>query len=147
MQRRISKRRELSTAIGLTASGRIYKRHFDHVIRGPDTVEVRKQLGRRIRRPMIVIWDRLQAPRSKEVKAYLAEHREIVVGWLPPYAPELNPEEGCHGNVKQGMRNAAPETVDEIRRGADRGFARLRHRPDLILGFFHHAGYRMKRLT
>ena len=147
MQRRVSKRRELSTAIGLTASGRIYKRHFGHAIRGPDAVRFLEHLGRRVGRPMIVIWDRLQAHRSREVKAYLAEHREIIVEWLPAYSPELNPEEGCHGNVKQGMRNAAPEDVEEIRRHANRGFARLRHRPDLILSFFHHAGYRMKRLT
>lgn len=147
MQRRVSKRRELSTAIGLTVSGRIYKRHFDQAIRGPDAVAFLEHLRRRIGGPLIVVWDRLQAHRSQEVKAYLAEHREIVVEWLPPYAPDLNPEEGCHGNVKQGMRDAAPETVAEIRRHADRGFARLRRRPDLILGCFHHAGYRMKRLT
>ena len=28
--RRISKRRELSTVIGLTLSGKLYKRHFEH---------------------------------------------------------------------------------------------------------------------
>jgi hypothetical protein len=45
------------------------------------------------------------------------------------------------------MRDALPESEAEIRRQADRGFARLRRRPDLVLGFFHHAGLRVKRLT
>jgi transposase len=81
------------------------------------------------------------------VKAFLGEHPEIDVEWLPPYAPELNPEEGCHGNVKDRMKGATPETEAEIREQADRGFARLRRRPDLLLGFFHHAGLRIKRLT
>jgi hypothetical protein len=36
--RRVSKRRELSTVIGLTLSGRIYKRHFEHAICGEDIV-------------------------------------------------------------------------------------------------------------
>jgi transposase len=78
---------------------------------------------------------------------FLAEHPELDVEWLPKYAPDLNPEEGCHGNVKGRLSNATPETEEEIRPQADRGFARLRRRPDILLGFFHHAGLRVKRLT
>ena len=94
-----------------------------------------------------MIWDRLQVHRSAEVKSYLGEHPEITVEVLPSYAPDLNPEEGCHGSVKRQFLNATPETPQQLRSQANRGFARLRQRPDLILGFFHHAGYRVKRLT
>jgi transposase len=145
--RRVSKRRQVSTAIGLTLSGRIYKNHFDHAIHGADMVRLLRHLRSRVCGPMILIWDRLQVHRSKPVKSFLAEHPEIDVEWLPAYAPELNPEEDCHGNIKQHMRNASPETEAEIRLQADRGFARLRRRPDLLLSFFHHAGLRVKRLT
>jgi hypothetical protein len=44
------------------------------------------------------------------------------------------------------MLNATPETEAEIREQANRGFARLRRQPDLLLGFFHYAGLRVKRL-
>lgn len=147
MLKRASERRVPSTAIGLCLSGRIYKRHFERAIRGPDSVAFLEHLRRRVGGPMIVIWDRLQAHRSRGVKAYVAGHRDLIIEWLPPYAPNLNPEAGCHGNVKRGMENAIPESVEEIRRHADRGFARLRPRPDLILGFFRHAGYRVRQLT
>jgi transposase len=40
--------------------------------------------------------------------AYLAEHPAIHVEWLPPCAPDINPEEFCHGNVKTRMKNAMP---------------------------------------
>jgi transposase len=145
--RRISKRRQVSTAIGLTITGRVYQKHFDHAIHGEDTVAHLEHLGRHVPGPKVIIWDRLQAHRSKVAKAFLAEHPEIDVEWLPAYAPELNPDEGCHGNVKNGMKGATPETEREIREQANRGFARLRRRPDLLLGFFHHAGLRIKRLT
>ena len=76
----------------------------------------------------------------------MAAHPEMAVEWLPPYAPDLNPEEGCHGNVKQHLRNAAPLNSRDIRAQVDRGFARLRRRPDLILGFFRHAGLDVNQL-
>jgi transposase len=145
--RRVSKRRQVSTAIGLTTSGRICTRHFDHAIHGEDTVAHLEQLGRQVQGRKVILWDHLQAHRSAVVKTYLAKHPEIDVEWLPPYAPELNPEEGCHGNVKERIRNATPETASEIRAQVNREFARLRRRPDLLLSFFHHAGLRVKRLT
>jgi hypothetical protein len=52
---RVSKRRELSTAIGLTRSGRISKRHFDQAIHGPGVVVFLGHLRRPIKGPMIVI--------------------------------------------------------------------------------------------
>jgi transposase len=145
--RRVSKRRQVSTAIGVSTSGGIYKKHFDHAIHGEDTVAHLEHLCRQVPGAKILIWDRLRAHRSAVVKAFLAEHPEIDVEWLPPYAPELNPEEDCHGNVKQRMRNATPETEADIREQANRGFARLRRRPDLLLSFFRNAGLRVKRLT
>ena len=145
--RRVSKRRELSTAVGLTLSLRVYTRHFDHALRGPDAVAVLRHLRCRVGRPLIVVWDRLNAHRSPEVRAYLAEHPDVGVEWLPPYAPDLNPEEGCHGNVKQRLRNATPATVSELRAQANRGFRRLRRRPDLLAAFFRHVGIRVKQIT
>jgi transposase len=144
--RRVSKRRELSTVIGLTISGKIYKRHFAHAIGATDILVALRHFQRHIARPMIIIWDRLNAHRAVLVKDYVAAHPDLEVEWLPPYAPDLNPEEGCHGNVKQHLRNAAPATTHDIRVQVDRGFARLRHRPDLLLGFFRHAGLNVNQL-
>jgi len=79
-------------------------------------------------------------------RAYLATHTEISVEELPAYAPELNPEEYCHGNVKNRLRNARPADKIEMRHMLNRGFARLRHRPDLLLSFFHAAGLSVRQL-
>lgn len=144
--RRVSKRRELSTVVALTLTGKIYKRHFGHAIGGAEIVVALRHFQRHIPGPLILIWDRLSAQRAAVVKAYLTTHPEVEVAWLPPYAPDLNPEEGCHGNVKQHLRNATPANVSALRVQVDRGFARLRQRPDLILGFFRHAGLRVNHL-
>ena len=144
--RRVSMRRALSTAIGLTLSGRIDKRHFDPAICGDDRVATLRHLQRDVPGPLILVWDRLSAHRATVVKTSLGAHPEIEGHGLPPYAPDLNPEEGCHGNVKQPLRNAAPIGVGNLRAQVDRGFARLRRRPDLILGCFRHAGLDVNQL-
>lgn len=145
--RRMSKRRQLSTAVAFTLSGRIYKRNFNHAICGTDFVVFLRHLQRWVPGPLLLIWDRLQVHRRAAVKSYLSKHPEIMVEELPGYAPELNPGEDCHGDVKRHLLNATPEDIKQLRDQADRGFARLRHRPDLLLGFLRHAGYKVKRLT
>jgi transposase len=144
--RRVSKRRALATVVGVTLSGRIFKRHFAHASSGEDIVIALRHFQRHAPGPLVIIWDRLNAHRATVVKAYVEAHPEIDVHWLPPYAPDLNPEEGCHGHVKQHLRNALPADVGDLRAGVDRGLARLRRRPALILGCFRHAGLEVNQL-
>ncbi len=141
-----SDRRGLSTAVGLTLSGKIYKRHFKGSMKSAQVIETLEHLRRHVRGSMIVIWDGASIHKSGETKAYLAAHVDIQIEPLPGYAPELNPEEYCHGNVKALLKNATPDTVSEVRVLLDRGFARLRHRPDLLLQFIRHAGLVVKEL-
>lgn len=141
-----SERRVLSTAVGLTLSGKIYKRHFDGAMDGLRVVAMLKHLSRWMSGRWVLIWDRAPIHRSKVVTEFLAQHPEIIVEWLPSYAPELNPEEYCHGNVKKHLKNATPRDRVELRIMANRGFARLRHRPDLLLSFIHRAGLSVKQL-
>ena len=132
--------------VALTISGRIYKRHFDGSINKEKLLVGLEHIRRHIGKPFILIWDRSQTHRSNLVKAYLAEHPEIHQEYLPPYAPELNPEEYCHGNVKRRMKNGVYHSKPEIRKNMDRGFARLRKRPDILLSCFRHAGLGLTQL-
>src|SRR5262245_2093872 len=129
--RRVSRRPEFSTVVGLTLSGSIYKRHFARAIHGDDVVIALRHFQRHIPGPLIIIWDPLNAHRATVVKEYVSAHPEVEVEWLPPYAPDLNPEEGCHGNVKQHLRNATPGSISELRAQVDRGFRAQRLEPGL----------------
>lgn len=136
----------MSTAVALTLSGKIYKRHFEGSVNSQKLIEALDHLRRHIPGKIILIWDRARIHRSKITKAHLEMHPEILIEELPAYAPELNPEEYCHGNVKQCLKNARPISKTEIRSMLDRGFARLRRRPDLLLSFFHAAGLSVRKL-
>ena len=141
-----SERRGLSTAVGLSLSGKIYKRHFAGSMKSAQVVDMLKHLQRHLPGPLILIWDRASIHKSRETQKYLNAHPEIREERLPAYAPELNPEERCHGNVKAHLKNATPDTVREITAMLDRGFARLRRRPDLLYQFIRHAGLVVKQL-
>jgi transposase len=94
----------------------------------------------------VLICDHARIHTSETTLRYFFEHPEIIVEPLPKYAPELNPEEYCHGNVKRHLANVTPEDRQQMRRFLDRGFARLRRRPDLLLGFIHAAGLSVRQL-
>ena len=136
----------MSTAVALTLSGKIYKRHFEGSVNSQKLIEALDHLHRHIAGKIILIWDRARIHRSKMTKAYLENHPEILIEELPAYAPELNPEEYCHGNVKQRLKNARPTSKQEMCSLLDWGFVRLRRRPDLVLSFFHAAGLAVRKL-
>jgi transposase len=143
--KRVSQRREVSSIAALTAPldgpARLYTRHFRGSVHGDQVVVALRHVRRRIGRPLIVVIDRLSAHRAKVVQDFIAAHREdYAIEWLPPYAPELNPVELCNGAVKHELLNARPGSIDDLRQQARRSFLRLGRRPDLLSGFFRHAG-------
>jgi len=115
-------------------------------VKSEDLIHTLEHVQRHIAGKIILIWDRASIHLSKATKTYLQNHPEILIEELPAYAPQLNPEEYCHGNVKQHLKNARPASKHEIRAMLNRGFARLRRRPDLLLGFFHTAGLSVRQL-
>jgi hypothetical protein len=124
----------------------MYERHLEQASCGDDIVLTLRHFQHDIPGRRIMIWERLNAHRATVVKEDLGAHPELAGHWLPPYAPDVKPEEGCPGNGKQHLRNAVPRSVSDLRAGVNRGFARLRRRPDRILGFFRHAGVDVNRL-
>lgn len=130
----------------LTLTGRIYKHHFDDAIDAKKLIVGLKHFRRWIQGLFILIWDRSKVHRALIVTAFLAQDPDITIEWLPPYTPDLNPEEYCHGNLKGRLRSGVFYSKAEIRHELDLGFAHLRNRPDILLGCFRHAGYKLNQL-
>lgn len=139
-------RRVLTTAVGLSLSGKIYKRHFDDGMDSDDVIIALEHLRRFMPEGFVLICDRASIHTSETTLRYFFEHPEIIVEPLPRYAPELNPEEYCHGNVKRHLANVTPMDRQQMRQFLNQGFARLRRRPDLLLSFVHAAGLSVRQL-
>jgi hypothetical protein len=76
---RTSKRRELSTAVGLTLSGWVFKRTFRQAINGERIISALGHIGQQVGGRLILVWDRAPTHRSSKVREYLAAHSEIIV--------------------------------------------------------------------
>lgn len=144
--RRLSKRREVSSLVAVTAPldgarAHLYARHFLGTVHASEVLAALRYFRRRIGQPLVIVWDHLTAHRAAVVRDFLAAHpADFQVEWLPGYAPELNPEEQCNNCVKLAMLNAAPASIEAMRRLARVNFTRLGRKPHLLHHFFAHAG-------
>ena len=101
-----------------------------------------QQLRRHLRgRKVILVWDRLNAHKSREMARHLACQRcWLRVEWLPAYAPDLNPVEALWGNVKgQELANLEVEDTLDVVDGLHAGLRRVQ-RGNLGFSFLQHAG-------
>jgi transposase len=106
-------------------------------VRAVDIVDFLRQLKRRLAGPLTVIWDGSNLhSRSKVVRAFLAEHPEIVAETLPAYAPEINPDELVWGWSKYGrLANLAAADTDHLRDRVIDELTHVREHPYLLASF------------
>ena len=122
-------------------------RPFRGSVSSPTVILALRHFRPKVGAPLLVIWDRPTAHRARRTAAFLAAHpQDFAVAYLPAHAPELNPEEPRNACGKRAMANALPSCVADPHRLVRRGFRRLQHRPELIVGCFRNAGLRVTRL-
>ena len=70
------------------------------------------------------------------VKAWLADHPDVVAEDVPGYVPDLNPDEGVWGWTKYGrLANLAANDKDELWDWVVEELVIVKYRPDLLRGF------------
>jgi transposase len=106
---------------------------------GEEVVAFLKQLKRHLGR-FTVVWDRNRIHgRSRVVRAYLADHPEIVAEDFPGYAPELNPDELVWCWTKYGrLCNYAAANLAELRERVVSELEYLQWHPYDLWDFIRH---------
>lgn len=109
---------------------------------GEEVVEFLAELRRELRGPFTVVWDRSNIhSKSRVVKAWLAEHPEVVVEDFPGYAPTLNPDEWVWSWTKYGrLSNLAAWDADELSDHLVMALFDLKYQPELLNAFIAEAG-------
>jgi transposase len=112
------RRDRLSVIAGLTVSARrrrvgLYFAVHRRNVKTPEVDAFIRRVQRQVRRPLVVVMDRLEAHRAAAKR--LRGDRRFEVEWLPAYAPELNPAEGVWCRTKYcDLANHAPEDVLDL---------------------------------
>ena len=123
----------LSAVAGMTFWN-FYFQLFRKSIRSPQVIEFLRHLKRYLRGPVLVIWDRLSAHKSRMTQQWIEEQKGwIVTEYLPAYAPELNPVEYLWGYWKHHeLPNVCPRDYWELNDRARRTLKSIRRRPRVL---------------
>jgi transposase len=89
-------------------------------------------------RKIFLVVDGHPAHKSKLVKRFVEDNAErLELFHLPPYSPQLNPDELVWGHVKSRVAKATAQTKDELKNMVYRALRRLQKLPGVVAGFFH----------
>ena len=144
LRQRTRHHRKVSTIGGISISpqrrrlGWYLQFHSDQAIRQEQIVGFLRHLLAHLRGPVIVVWDRLGAHRGSLVHSYARRQRRLTLEHLPPYAPELNPNEYGWSHLKYGvLANFAPHDLDELEHSVFLAAHQARTRQALLRSFVH----------
>lgn len=114
--------------------------HARQNVRGSHVLRFLRHLRRHLPGPLLLLWDRGKPHRQQQVRDYLEHHRHWHVEWLPPYAPDLNPQEQVWTYLKYGrLSNFTPDHVEQIRRRVRQNVRRAARRLQLLKGLFRNS--------
>ena len=138
------KRVGLGLLSAVTNKGELRWMILDGAIKAPTLVRFLHRLVQEARTKVFLVLDNLPVHRARLVQDWLAEHRaEIEVFYLPPYSPELNPDEGLNADLKQAATRKPPaRSKDELRRRLTSHMRSLSKRPSRVRSFFGHHTFR-----
>lgn len=90
------------------------------------------------KRKLFLIVDNLRVHRAKAVSAWAAEHADVIeLFYLPPYAPDTNPDELLNNDLKQAIaKRRTPRTKAALRDEVTSHMRDLQRRPDKVRSFF-----------
>jgi transposase len=115
-----------------------YFQIFDKAVGKEETIDFLARLLRHIQSPLLIVWDRLPAHRSRLVGEFIDTLEGLIaIEYLPPYAPELNPVEYLWGYWKQHqLPNVCARDLWHLNDRARQTLRRMRRKPRLITAFW-----------
>lgn len=109
--------------------------------RAPDIESFVAEVLRHFPRGIILVLDRWQVHRSAADQLLARFPRRLRLEWLPPYAPELNPDEQVWTRTKyMDLANFVPQDVTELAQAVRGSLAHTKAHQSLLRSFFKHAG-------
>lgn len=136
----VSNRKSVSFLSTVTNQGKVRFMVLEAPLSAQILIRFLRRLIRDTNRRVFLILDNLNVHKSAKVRAWVEAHCDAIeLFYLPPYAPELNPDEYLNGDLKLGVAKRAPaRTKPELSKAARSHFRMLQRRPARVRRFFEH---------
>lgn len=92
----------------------LYCHLYEDNIQNEEVATFLRHLLRQINGHLIVLLDNGQAHRGDSVQELLGRTTRLHLEPFPPYAPELNPDEGVWNHLKSTLANGRPDSKEEL---------------------------------
>ena len=129
----------LSAISGITRQGKLYIQVRETSLKGPNAVEFLAHLQKHIPGKIMVIWDGSSIHKGQAVKDFLKNggSKRIHLELLPPYSPDLNPDEGVWQYLKcVCLKNVCCRDLKHLRNELNKAIRVLRSRKHIIESCF-----------
>jgi len=112
-------RRRISVVSGLSVSPKrrrlgLYYGLYEKNIQQFEVGDFLRHLLQHLRGQVIVVWDNARIHKGGQIKEICRRIKRLHLESFPPYAPELNPDEGVWAQAKNTLANGRPDTIDDL---------------------------------
>ena len=133
-----TKRQRINMISAISSQGKVRFMVYQDTMNQQRLIRFMQRLVRASEQKVFLILDNLKVHHGKLAAAWLEKHKDkIEVFFLPPYAPEYNPDEYLNHALKIFIHSGQlPYTVEEISHKILSFMRKLQHQPQLVSNFF-----------
>ena len=139
-----ARRKSLSLISAITNQGKVRFMVYPGAMSPDLLIEFMRRLVKDAGRKVLLILDNLNVHKAKKVRAWVEDRPEqIEVFFLPPYSPELNPDEYLNGDLKRAVhQDVPPRDANELRSTATRHLRAIQRSGKRVKRYFAHPSIR-----
>ena len=135
-----TKRQRVNMISAVSSQGKVRFMIYQGTMNQQRLIRFLKRLVCNSKRKVFLILDNLKVHHGKLVSDWLEKRKDkIEVFFLPPYAPEYNPDEYLNHALKLSVHSGQlPYTSEDISHKTQSFMRKLQHRPYAVSNFFLH---------
>lgn len=133
-----AKRMKINMLSAISSRGKLRFVLYRDNMTADKLIDFMTRLVRDIKHKVFLILDNLRVHHAKRVTEWVEKHKShIELFFLPPYAPEYNPDELLNGDLKRGIsKRPSPRSDVELEHNVRSHLKSVQLRPEKIRGFF-----------
>lgn len=123
----------------ISKRGKLYFILYKDSMNSEKLIDFMTRLIKESDKKVFLVLDNLRVHHSKAVTAWLEKHKtQIELFFLPPYAPEYNPDELLNSDIKRNAgAKQSPRSQEELETNVQNRLDYLSSTPDHVVSFFH----------